>query len=570
MERRGQPFTALLFLADIFGFGAATIPIYVYMQPHHLSAAIIHQLYTPQKSHWDFLSNLLQNPKKLIQEHILMMDHEDYKSLFSSSSSSGESDISTPPTTMPFSSSESFPLPLSVVPPFPKPQEPPPLKNSDPFPPQFEFKGVPIGETAAPNSVGGSGDLFGMPQPMECLHETAIPPFLSKSFDLVDDPSLDSIISWGAKGNSFVVWDPVEFARIILPRNFKHNNFSSFVRQLNTYGFRKIDTDKWEFANEGFLRGKRHLVKTIQRRRKPQSLQIGSLSGSSSEAGKAALEGELEHLRKEKSSMMQVVVEMQHQQRDTFQHMETVNEKLQEAEKRQKQMVSFLAKMFQNPAFLAHIQRKERNGITSPRRKFLKHRHESGTPDSSLEGKTAKCRPKLKDFAVASEPLEFNPVPDYPLQNTGENLAFDEECVPFQVENTDHDELALITQEQTGLPSLNTLNQFKIGKNVMNPEQQVTPEYEISFPEDLAREKNFLEISSPGIESMVKEEVKWNLGFEASDDISSYTNELWGNLSNYEMLELGVSSGISDIWDIGSPQPWGISGIETWPDEHSP
>ncbi|CAI9767024.1 unnamed protein product [Fraxinus pennsylvanica] len=111
----------------------------------------------------------------------------------------------------------------------------PPLKISDSFPPQFEFKGVPIGEAAAPNTVGGFGDLFGMPQPMECLHETPILPFLSKSFDLVDDPSLDSIISCGAKGDIFVVWNLVEFARIVLPRNFKHNNFSSFVRQLNTY-----------------------------------------------------------------------------------------------------------------------------------------------------------------------------------------------------------------------------------------------------------------------------------------------------------------------------------------------
>ncbi|KAH7560615.1 hypothetical protein JRO89_XS10G0054800 [Xanthoceras sorbifolium] len=64
---------------------------------------------------------------------------------------------------------------------------------------------------------------------------------LSKIFDLVDDWSLDSIISWGATGESFMVWDPVEFARLTLPRNFKHNNFSSFVRQLNTYvGMPKI------------------------------------------------------------------------------------------------------------------------------------------------------------------------------------------------------------------------------------------------------------------------------------------------------------------------------------------
>lgn len=104
-------------------------------------------------------------------------------------------------------------------------------------------------------------------------------PFLTKTYELVDDESSDEVISWGENGNTFVVWKVAEFAKDLLPKYFKHNNFSSFVRQLNTYGFRKIVPDKWEFSNDNFKKDEKHLLSEI-RRRKTTSPVTGKLTAN--------------------------------------------------------------------------------------------------------------------------------------------------------------------------------------------------------------------------------------------------------------------------------------------------
>jgi hypothetical protein len=66
------------------------------------------------------------------------------------------------------------------------------------------------------------------------------PAFLGKTYQIVDECSLEGkAAAWSADGKSFTVLDPNEFANKHIPKHFKHSNFSSFVRQMNFYGFLK-------------------------------------------------------------------------------------------------------------------------------------------------------------------------------------------------------------------------------------------------------------------------------------------------------------------------------------------
>ncbi|PIN18573.1 hypothetical protein CDL12_08762 [Handroanthus impetiginosus] len=76
----------------------------------------------------------------------------------------------------------------------------------------------------------------------------------------------NSIVSWSTTGTSFVINNPHSFAANVLPIYFRHRNFQSFVTQLNSYGFKKISWEQWEYRNDNFRRGERHLLRNIKRR----------------------------------------------------------------------------------------------------------------------------------------------------------------------------------------------------------------------------------------------------------------------------------------------------------------
>lgn len=129
-----------------------------------------------------------------------------------------------------------------------------------------------------------------------------------------------------------------------------------------------MDPDRWEFANEGFLGGQKHLLKTIKRRRNVGQSMNQQGSGPCIEIGYYGMEEELERLKRDKNLLMTEIVKLRQQQQSTRNQIIAMEEKIESTERKQEQMMSFLAKIFSNPIFLQqyldkHVQRKDKQRI---------------------------------------------------------------------------------------------------------------------------------------------------------------------------------------------------------------
>ena len=149
--------------------------------------------------------------------------------------------------------------------------------------PRFEFQ-APVGPERPPPREGGSNREIVLkpypyfyyrnfstlqdPDPLTPLTAPGrVPNFPAKMHSILSRADLADVVAWMPHGRSWRVLKPREFEIRVIPTYFEHAKFSSFIRQANGWGFRRMTQgrDRNSYYHEMFLRGLPHLCKMMKR-----------------------------------------------------------------------------------------------------------------------------------------------------------------------------------------------------------------------------------------------------------------------------------------------------------------
>lgn len=111
--------------------------------------------------------------------------------------------------------------------------------------------------------------MFGCLGPTRKNSGGVVQPFPDKLMDVLDRGDMDEVLSWMPHGRAFIVKQPKVFDADVLPRFFKQTKFTSFTRQLNLWGFKRIikGLDAGAYYHELFLRGRPKLCSRMRRQK---------------------------------------------------------------------------------------------------------------------------------------------------------------------------------------------------------------------------------------------------------------------------------------------------------------
>ena len=166
--------------------------------------------------------------------------------------------------------------------------------------------------------------------------------FVQKTYELVNDASNAATVAWTSDGMGFSIKSVVDFTERILPKYFKHNNFASFVRQLNMYDFHKSREEGAEsvFRHQFFAKGKRGLLKEIHRK---TSELVPSSAGSALSKGECQrLLGKVQELQLQHEALETTIQQLRGENRDMAVHNQDLLVELDSYRAREEKLESLL------------------------------------------------------------------------------------------------------------------------------------------------------------------------------------------------------------------------------------
>ena len=197
------------------------------------------------------------------------------------------------------------------------------------------------------------------------------PAFVMKIWSMVNDKSNDEYIRWNDDGKTFQVFKREDFVHKILPAYFKHQNMSSFVRQLNMYGFHKVQDitngtlypngDKsggeeiWQFENPNFIRGREDLLDNIVRNKSVSTEESQQLTDTHTMANgdMSMILSELSQIKKNQARLSEEIMRIRQDNENMYNANYINRERTQQQGRTINKILKFLAAIYNDSTIQA-------------------------------------------------------------------------------------------------------------------------------------------------------------------------------------------------------------------------
>ncbi|CAG9771295.1 unnamed protein product [Ceutorhynchus assimilis] len=213
----------------------------------------------------------------------------------------------------------------------------------------------------------------------ECVQNTNalngnIPLFIRKLWKMVNDDNIEDIIGWNENGDGFIIHDQLEFISKTLTKYFKHNQLSSFVRQLNLYDFHKtqqVEREELEFSHPFFLRDCIQLLPMIKRKVQTGRQKTATAASSNEPQPSPQVQALLQALKDVKKKNATITTEMSKLRQENasiWGEMNSLQLKYSKQSKIINKLIHFLITYMQKQ----HVRQPGRTMSTSNSNKYLK------------------------------------------------------------------------------------------------------------------------------------------------------------------------------------------------------